>query len=191
MFAIGKSTVCLAVRDFVRAVNVEFRSEISWPRGNRLLTTISEFRDWCGLPGVVGAIDGTHFHIKKPTLVPEDYFYFKSGGYSIHYQAVVDRNKKILDVAVGMPGSTNDSRALKCSSLYRQATSSNQLFDAAYSQEGFSPFLIGDKGFPLYPWLLTPYRNLPGGRRCVAERLYNRKLRRGCCVIENAFGILK
>jgi hypothetical protein len=94
---------------------------------------MAEFWDWCGLPAVAGAIDGTHLHIKKPTLVAEDYFYFKSGGYSMQCQAVVDWSKKFLDVAVGMLGNTNDSRVLKCSSMYMQASSSNQLFDAAYS----------------------------------------------------------
>ena len=83
-------------------------------------------------------------------------------------QAVVDVNKKILNVSVGMPSSTNDSHVLRCSSLYRQASMSNSLFDAAYAQDGFSPFLLGDKGYPLYPRLLTPYRDLLGGRQSLA-----------------------
>jgi hypothetical protein len=44
--------------------------EISWPSGNRLLQCMADFRDWCGLPGVVGAIDGTHFEIKKWSIAP-------------------------------------------------------------------------------------------------------------------------
>jgi hypothetical protein len=84
-----------------------------------------EFSDWYGFPGVVEAIDTTHFDIKKPTLTPEDYFYFKSRGYFMQCKVVADRNKLFLDVVVGMLGSTNDSRVLKCSSLYKQATSSN------------------------------------------------------------------
>ena len=138
-----------------------------------------------------GAVDGTHLHIKIPTLVAEDYFYFKRGGYSIQYQAVVDWSKKFLDAAIGMPGSTNDFRVLKCSSLYRQALFSNQLLDVAYTQEGFSPFFIGNKGYPLYLWLLTPYHDLPGRRQSIVERLYNCKLRQGRCMIENAFAILR
>lgn len=190
-FALGKSTVCLSVQEVVRAVNVHFRHEIAWPSGNRLLQSMADFRDCCGLPGVVGAIDGTHFQIKKPSIGPKDYFYFKTGGYTLQCQAVVDRQKRFLDVAVGMPGSTNDVRVLRRSALYRLATTTNQLFDVAYAQEGFSPYLIGDKGYPLLPWLLTPYRDLPRGNRSLQERLFNRKLSTGRCVVENAFGILK
>jgi hypothetical protein len=37
MFAIGQSTVSIYLKDVVQAVNLEFGSEISFPRGNRLL----------------------------------------------------------------------------------------------------------------------------------------------------------
>ena len=83
------------------------------------------------------AIDRTHFDIKKPTIALEDYFYFKIGGYSMHCQAIIEKNKRFLDVYVGMPGSMNDSCVLKGSTLYRLTRSIN-LFDEALSQEGFS-----------------------------------------------------
>jgi hypothetical protein len=88
---------------------------------------------------VVGAIDGTHFDIKKPTMVHEDYFYFKNRGYSMQCQALVDRNKKFLSVLVGMPASTNNSRVLKCSSLHWQAATLNQLFDGATLRKVSAP----------------------------------------------------
>jgi hypothetical protein len=132
-FAIGKSTVCQVVHEVVRAINIHFRHEIEWPRGNRLIECMSDFHDWCGLPGVVRAIDGTHFEIKKPSIAPEDYYYFKSNGFSIQCQAVVDRHKRFLDVSVGMPRSTNGMRVLRRSSLFYLATTTNQLFDVAYS----------------------------------------------------------
>jgi hypothetical protein len=106
-----------------------FRHEIQWPRGNALLRTMEDFREWCGLPGVVDAIDGTHFDIRNPHHSLEDYFYFKSGGYSMQCQAVVDKKKRFLDIYVGMPGSTNDCRMLKCSTLYNHARI-GRLFEA-------------------------------------------------------------
>ena len=98
MFAIGKSMVCFAVRDLICIVNIELRSEISWPRGNSLLTTMAKFQEWCGLPGLVYAIDGMHFYIKKPSMMPKDYFYSIIGDYSIQYQVVCDKNKRFLDI---------------------------------------------------------------------------------------------
>jgi hypothetical protein len=45
----------------------------------------------------------------------------------------------------------------------------------------------------LKQWLLTPYWDGPGrvGHRLILERVFNKRLSRGCSVIENAFGILK
>jgi hypothetical protein len=192
LFAIGKSTVSGVIRDVVQAINVEFRSEIVFPRGNRLATVMGEFKEFCGIPGVAGAVDGTHIHIRKPSIGPEDYFYFKSSGYTMQMQAVVDRQKRFIDVAVGMPGSTHDSRMLRRSSLFQMADSST-LFDEGSNMDGFTPFLLGDAGYPLKHWLMTPYRDTPGRRndRSVLQRLYNKRLSRGRSVIENAFGILK
>ena len=88
------------------------RGEISWPRGAQLIQTELDFYQLCGLPGVVGAIDGTHIGISKPRVGPADYFYFKSGGYTLNCHVVVDSHKRFLDLFLGMPGSTNDARVL-------------------------------------------------------------------------------
>jgi hypothetical protein len=42
------------------------------------------FKGFCGLPSVHGAIDVTKNHIQKPhNVIAEDYFSFKSKGYSM------------------------------------------------------------------------------------------------------------
>jgi hypothetical protein len=99
-----------------------------------------------------------------------------------------DNNKRFLDLYTGMPGSTNDARVLRRSSLYHLAISEN-LFDAHHGVDGFSPYLLGDSGYPLLPWLMVPHRNTRN--LSVLETLFNRKLRKGRCMVENAFGILK
>ena len=86
-----------------------------------------------------------------------------------------------------MPSSTNDSRMLRRSFLFEKAQHGN-LFDAYFGVSGFSPYLLGDSGYPLLPWLMTPHfgrDHLP-----VADTLYNKRLRQGG-IVENAFGILK
>ena len=103
-------------------------------------------------------------------------------------QAVVDSEKCFLDLYLGMPRSTNDSRVLRRSSLYNLAVQNN-LFDEEYSSNGFSPYLIGNLGYPLFPWLMVPYRT--NVRLFVTDSLFNKKLRKGRSVVENAFGILK
>jgi hypothetical protein len=188
LFAVGTSIVSTILYDTVRALNVVLRDEIAWPTGQQLVQIQVEFRELCSLPAVVGAIDCTHIHIAKPAIGPEDYFYFKSGGYSLNCQAVVDNRKRFIDLYLGMPGSTNDARVLRCSTLYRLGMQEN-LFDVRASMDGFLPYLLGDSGYPLLPWLMTPHCNLRNPT--VLESLYNRKLCRGRVVVENAFGILK
>jgi hypothetical protein len=188
LFAVGSSIVSSIVHDTVRAINIVLRDQIAWPRGTQLQQTQVDFRELCSLPAVVGAIDCTHIHIAKPAVGPEDYFYFKSGSYSLNCQVVVDSKKRFLDLYLGMPGSTNDARVLRRSTLYRLAMHEN-LFDLRHAVDGFPPFLLRDSGYPLLPWLMTPHR---GQRQfTVLESLYNRKLRQGRGVVENAFGILK
>ena len=137
---------------------------------------------------MAGTIERTHIHVRKPLLASEDYFYFKRSDYTIQMQAVVDQYKRFVDVVVGMPGSTHDSRMLYRSSLYQKAEAGT-LFPECVNHEGFSSYLLGDAGYPLKQWLLTPYRD--SGQRSLLKRLFNKHLSRGCCVIENVFGILK
>jgi hypothetical protein len=188
MFAVGKSTCSAILRETVWAINDCLCHEIKWPTEERLQQTQPDFQQLCGLPAVVGAIDGTHINISKPRHGAEDYYYFKSRGYTLNCQAVVDSNKRFLDLYLGMPGSTNDARVLRRSSLYHLAMSQN-LFDSRHGVDGFSPYLLGDSGYPLLPWLMVPHRNMRN--LSVLETLFNRKLRRGRSMVKNAFGILK
>ncbi len=51
-----------------------------------------------------GTIDGTHISISKPKLAfVEDYYYHKSGSYSIVAQVVVDVRRKYINLYVGLP----------------------------------------------------------------------------------------
>ena len=109
---------------------------------------MNAFQEFCGLLGIVGAIDGTHIHIWKPYVGPEDHFYFKTSGYTIQLQAVVDRSKRFLNLFIGMLGSTHNSKVLHRSALYQQAKSGT-LFDEGINVDGFTPYLLGDARYPL------------------------------------------
>jgi hypothetical protein len=65
------------------------------------------------MPGLVGVIDGMHIAISKPSSGVQDYYYFKSSGYLLNCQAVVDSQKRFMDLYLGMPGSTNDCCVLR------------------------------------------------------------------------------
>lgn len=188
MFAVEHNTVSIMFRDIVHALNVALRSEISWPTGNALHSTAAEFYQLCGLPGVLGAIDSTQIPISKPEHDSADYYHRKSGSYTMNCQAVVDSSKRFLDIYVGMPGSKNNSRMLHMSTLYQKAQR-NALWDAGASFNGFSPYLLGNTGYPLLPWLMVRHRQ--HGQLSMADALFNEKMCRGRGVVENAFALLK
>jgi hypothetical protein len=97
LFAIGISIVSNVVHNTCRAINIALWHEISWPTSERLIQIQNEYNFLCGLSGVVGAIDGTHISISKPRVGPKDYFYFKTHGYTLNCQVVVDSRKIFLD----------------------------------------------------------------------------------------------
>lgn len=163
MFTIGRSTISLVLREVVQAINIILRSEILWPSREKLLNTEVGFKQLCGLRGIVRAIDGTDISISKSKCASADYFYFKWRGFTLNCQAVVDNNKCFLDLFLGIPSSTNDSRVLWRSSLYHIAMQ-NTLWDSTISFCGFSPYLMRDFGYRLLPWLMVLHQghgNLP------------------------------
>jgi hypothetical protein len=191
LFAIGKSTVGKVLREVVQAITTVYKYLIQWPSGHRLQTVMHEFQDWCGLPSIHGAIDYTHIEISRPAEFPEDYYYYKTSRYSLVAQAVVDAKKRFTDIFVGLPGSVNDMRILRKSGLYRKAQRGGLMqMLPSNCQDGIPPYLLGDKGYPLLSWILTPFKD-DGQPRSIIERIYNKKHRRGRSVVENAFGLMK
>jgi hypothetical protein len=190
LFAVGKSTVGLVIREVVAAINRVYAHVIHWPRGQEMREVMLEFKKWCGIPSVHGAIDCTHIGISKPAQFPEDYYYFKKGAYSIVAQAVVDCKKQFTSIFVGLPGSVNDTRVLRKSALWDHIMHRRLLHPDSGCLEVVPPFLLADKGYPLLSWLMTPFRE-DGEDRSVVESLYNRRHRRGRFVVENAFGLMK
>ncbi|XP_057200033.1 putative nuclease HARBI1 [Triplophysa rosa] len=137
----------------------------------------ADFMRIAGFPGVVGAIDGTKVHIIAPTVNEETYANLK-GFHSINVQVVIDANYKILDLVAKWPGSTHDARVLSQSGL-------TGLFEQNYVRPGCQ--LLGDSGYPLKRWLLTPYRTPQGEHQLN----YNRAHKETRAVVERGIGQLK
>ena len=65
----------------------------------------------------------------------------------------------------------------------------SNLFDRHNGMDGFAPYLVGDSRYPLLLWLMVLHRKPT--QLSLAEQLFNTRLRKGRCDIDNAFGILK
>ncbi|KAH3832293.1 hypothetical protein DPMN_105574 [Dreissena polymorpha] len=71
---------------------------------HELKTNAYGFHQLCEMPGVVGAVDGSHSACPAPTSEHRSLFI-----YSLVLQAVCDRNLKCLDICPGWLSSVHDA----------------------------------------------------------------------------------
>ncbi|CAF0771695.1 unnamed protein product, partial [Didymodactylos carnosus] len=134
------------------------------------------FYEMSKFPRVIGAIDCTHIQIKTPKE-NEERFVNRKNVHSINCQVVCDHKMMIRSTVVKWPGSTHDAFVLAQSNI---ATT----LAAGVAGDGW---LLGDSGYPLRSWLLTPFLNPGTG----PERRFNKAQKRCRCTIERVFGVLK
>jgi hypothetical protein len=129
---------------------------------------------------VIGAIDSSHIPLSsKPACDEANSYWNRKYKPSVHLQAVVDARGRFMHVEVGQPGATHDSTVLRNSELF--LTIQNRVDNISY--------LLGDKGYPLLNWLMTPYRDRRV--RNEAECRFNDVHSRMRVIVEHTFGILK
>lgn len=173
---LSKASICRCIRRCVTAINGNLCAQyIQWPDNNGLAQS---FFNVAGMPAVCGCIDGTHIKLDGPQENEEQYIN-RHGDHSINAMCVCGPNRKFYYVSARWPGSVNDARVLRNSSL------------AQRFENGWRPFpnaiLLGDSAYPLKEWIIPPILN-PNG---LAEERFNRAHKSTRRLIENAFGILK
>lgn len=109
------------------------------------------YMDRYGFPGAVGAIDCTHIAILKPKE-EEHNFINRKGYHSLNVQIICDPNLKILNINSNYGGSTNDAFIWRNSNVRRYMQHIHNMGET-------NSWLIGDSGYPLQPFLMTPINN--------------------------------
>lgn len=173
---VHKSTVCRAVRAVAVSLCRHINTFVRFPSlPVQQNTTRQNFFHIAGFPDVLGCVDGTHIRIKTPTLHEPDYVNRK-GYHSINAQIVCDADLTITNCVIKWPGAKHDSFILRQSKL------------CADFEAGLYPGkLLGDSGYPLKGWLLTPYLN-PTNRGQECYNVAHIKTRN---TVERCIGVLK
>ncbi|XP_062586727.1 putative nuclease HARBI1 [Saccostrea cucullata] len=172
---ISKSSVCKSIDKVVKVLSTSLNT-IKFPSEDAdILKTKHGFYSIAGFPNVVGAIDGTLIPITAPKS-DEHLYICRKGFHSINVQAIVDSDLKFLSVVSKWPGATHDAFIWANSGIARK-----------FERSEIDGWLLGDSGYPLRPWLLTPVNN-PKSR---GEQSYNGSHRKTRVVVEQAFGVLK
>uniref|UniRef100_A0A3B3SU41 DDE Tnp4 domain-containing protein n=1 Tax=Paramormyrops kingsleyae TaxID=1676925 RepID=A0A3B3SU41_9TELE len=152
-------------------------SGISQPSMSCILPGLKGFTSWPTYPGKLcnGAIDCTHVNIKAPSNVAFAYMN-RQLFHSINVQLIRDPKSVLLKVFARWPGGTNSS------------VSKRQEQGAV--QDGW--LTVGDWGYPLKTWLMTPLNNLQHHRNglIIMSKQQHRLLSNVCkilafCVLHN------
>ncbi|KAM3859309.1 putative nuclease HARBI1 [Diretmus argenteus] len=146
----------------------------------RMATTREEVRQvhdgffaMAGIPRVIGLVDGTLIPLLNPSLVDPSWISRKHYA-AINTQVVVDHDGLITDVVAKWPGATHDSFMWENSAVGQTA-----------GREGFGQsFFLGDSGYPLRSYLITPVTN-PAS---PAEERFNESHTHTRTHIERVFG---
>lgn len=135
-----------------------------------------DFFDVAGFPNVIGCIDGTHIPITSPGGNAPEVYRCRKGFFSLNCQMVCNADRTITNVVVRWPGSSHDSRIF-----------SNCALRDDFENNKYSGFLLGDRGYALKSYLMTPVSN-PQTEKVKRYNYIHSKTR---VRIEQCYGVLK
>lgn len=186
---IGKivNETCDVIWQILRAVYMK------QPTTNDWLHISSQFLEKWNIPNCLGAIDGKHIRIKKPSNSGSSYFNYKEF-FSINLMTCCDANGLFTTIDVGDYGRNNDAGVFKNSGLGQ--TLSNDTLNLPKPSplpgeekfgRSFNYYFVADEAFPLCTYIMRPY-----GQRALNNdrRIFNYRLSRGRKIVECAFGML-
>lgn len=180
---VSQSTASRCIRKVAQLINTHLlRQWIKFPMTVQEKTTVQNKFSLAAqpFPGAIGAIDCTYINILTPHIHEEAYVNHH-GNHSLNVQAIVDPDIKILNINARYPDARNDAYIWMTSPIRR-------VMEHWYNQGERKMYLIGDAGYPLEPWLVTPLAHYP---RHTRQYHYNEKLCKARSIVERFFGILK
>lgn len=188
LLGLSQPSVSRCIYEVIRTINNHLlREKIKFPTTNfEKEQKCVHFQNKYNMSNIIGAIDCTHIAIIAPPEndihFPARVYYGRRGYPTINTQIICDSNLRILNVNARFPGSCHDSAIWESSNIKRH------LMTKFINGELNNKFLIGDSGYPLEPWLMTPVDNAAEG---TPESRYNVRHISARNCIERLNGVLK
>ncbi|KAE8744189.1 hypothetical protein FOCC_FOCC009197 [Frankliniella occidentalis] len=176
----SQASVSYAVEEITAALNhpLVLTRFIHFPATHAERVATMEKNARRGLLGVLGLVDGTIIHITPPPR-PNQHYYSRKGFTSLNDMIVCDVDLNNLTVNARYPGSSHDSYVYNNSAL-------PDVMRTAFRESHC--WLLGDSGYPLQPWLMTP---LPGAPEGTPEYHYTQLHGKVRNAVERCIGVLK
>jgi len=135
-----------------------------------------EFRNICGIDGIVGAIDGTYIPIRTPVKKIRHTYVNRHDETAITLQGICDVKKRFIDCFTGVSSKLHDARVYDMSFIKEKVSTMGDYYH-----------IIGDAAYPISINLLTPYN----GNLTPMQANFNKHFCKARVKIENTFGLLK
>ena len=176
-FGVSKRTVGRVIERVSRALSGRLDEYVRLPAQRDADKTMDNFFAMAHFPNVIGCIDCTHIKIIAPNHNEHEYVN-RRGKHSINVQVICDSDMIIINCVVRWPGSVHDARILRESTIFA-------MFETV--PRPLSGVILGDSGYMLKDWLMTPFIN-PAGR---PQERYNASHCSTRSTIERTNGLLK
>ncbi|KAF7120780.1 hypothetical protein RHSIM_Rhsim13G0086800 [Rhododendron simsii] len=162
-FGTNHSTVSQLTWRFVEAMEERGIQHLQWPSTEQEMTKIkSKFEKIRGLPNCCGAIDTTHITmLLSSTEMDSNVWLDREKNHSMILQAIVDPDMRFRDIVTGWPGKMDDFDVLQRSTFFKLCEKGERLNGKKMKlSEGteLREYIVGDSGFPILPWLITPFK---------------------------------
>ena len=168
LFGVSQALAVETYNHAVRELSLRlYKRYVCTPRTDDEWEELRGFIENYGIP-CVGAWDGFHVYVSTHL---KNYFSFKKR-YSVSNMGLVSYNKRFLDVTVGAPGSTHDSRFLKYTNVFKKIYWMEKCYQINLLSE-IPLVTVGDTAFPCFAWLIKMFNE---DTRDPREKYYNKKL---------------
>jgi hypothetical protein len=173
VIGISQPSVSRIVDRVTRAICRKAPQIIKFPRTeDEQVRCIQRFFEKTRFPGTIGAVDGSLVRIKAPSI-EENIYVCRKGYHALNIQGICDGGKRFTNIVSRFAGSTHDAFIWNGCSVNRE-----------FERGNIQGHLLGDSGYPLRPWLLTPVLHA----RNEDEERYNRRHRQARQLIESTLG---
>jgi hypothetical protein len=153
----NESTISLVTKMFLEAMMERTNHHHEWPSSSGKEKIKSKFDKIHGLPNCCGVL-----HTALITFVSAKPDSDHAEDDSILVQTIVDPHMRFIDRWLALEDMKNQSSNLQDSALFKMCNT-GELFNGSkvklFNGSEIGEYIIGDAGYPLLPWLITPYQD--------------------------------
>jgi hypothetical protein len=151
---VKESTVFLVTWTFIDTMLKPEIQHFKWPGTSEMMMIKSQFDKIYGLPNCCGALHTTNIEVSHLSPKPVN----SKKNASLVLQALIGPDMKFMNIWwLARHACWNESTILPTSNLFKRCMK-GEMLNLSYDGSEVREYIIGNAGYPLLPWLITPYQ---------------------------------